>query len=400
MCKSGQILTFLDDTDLVKSTVHNILQISTIIPSLYTLGQDLKFLEPGARILRRLCGERRGSIRSNLQQCFNRSTQPSNRFRVQDTETSWCEYQGTPDDQVNHGIIQLWLFAGRHFPWMVPFCTRQEEVKQVPQTEEPLLWHRLASLALQLGFDNPEINRLGSTSPEHKIAEAALLQARKPPEYSYDSIKFDRFKNEIVHMFSHATESSPRATAQATLLPENGVEALPRRCGRVFHRAFQETREHCFLGLLADKAGDLCTDVSSLFVRIEVYKAFLGDLLNGAALKRGLQGESMSFSLSAIKSTSPTLKIEDPMDVDGIAVPDVLETATSVQQQDQGRSESKAETRLCILVEELRKQKSCNDQLLSQVTESNTRHVLLQKEKDELRSRLHRNEQKLEEAGR
>lgn len=45
----------------------------------------------------------------------------------------------------------------------------------------------MAILAQKLGFNSPQINQLIEWSPNRQIARAALLKARKPDRYRYDS---------------------------------------------------------------------------------------------------------------------------------------------------------------------------------------------------------------------
>ena len=112
----NEIFGFLGDQAHKEQVKTKVLQITTLIPSLYTLGQNAKFLEPGARILKRLCEDGKQSLRVGLQRAFKESNEPSGYFLVQDTETSLRRYEGNTFHQINYGIFQLWLFAGRHFP--------------------------------------------------------------------------------------------------------------------------------------------------------------------------------------------------------------------------------------------------------------------------------------------
>lgn len=48
--------------------------------------------------------------------------------------------------------------------------------------------YEMAELAHRLGFKSPEIDALIGGSPDHQIARAALLQARKPSRFRYDDL--------------------------------------------------------------------------------------------------------------------------------------------------------------------------------------------------------------------
>jgi hypothetical protein len=81
----------------------------------------------------------------------------------------------------------------------------------------------MASLALQLGFDSPQIQRLMEDSPDRRLALAALLKARERDHYQYDSI--GSLVKQIVACFNEAVP----------------IEIRDRRASSVFHHPQTES---------------------------------------------------------------------------------------------------------------------------------------------------------------
>ena len=64
--------------------------------------------------------------------------------------------------------------------------------------------HAMAALAKKLGFRTPQIKASLRQSPDQQIARAALLKARKPDHYHYDSGTFESLIEQIAGCFALA----------------------------------------------------------------------------------------------------------------------------------------------------------------------------------------------------
>lgn len=71
------------------------------------------------------------------------------------------------------------------YPLMPPDPKKDDDLLEKParaKADERVIYE-MAELAHQLGFKSREIDALIGSSPDHQIARAALLQARKPSQF-------------------------------------------------------------------------------------------------------------------------------------------------------------------------------------------------------------------------
>lgn len=226
------------DESLRQALLANITRISSLIPSLWTFFETLKFLEPLCDILRRLIGSKiKGTIRRSLLGCFF----PPEKSRVQKSEKYHVELLA-PLDQVKAAeiaYVQLWAFCGRHFDELSTFTPKKVNGKDKPVVMEqnPVLWQRLATFASGMGFRIPECTLLGEQDPRFKLAVDYLRKANPLS----------------VHL---STERIQRVVLAGSL-PEDSAEAVPelstmqlvkeRRFGRPFEPDLEEDKHHLFV---------------------------------------------------------------------------------------------------------------------------------------------------------
>ncbi|KAJ9607023.1 hypothetical protein H2200_008095 [Cladophialophora chaetospira] len=278
---NGSLFEFVYDPQKRHRIWQNILRVPTLIPSLYGLAEDRKFLSPLAKILKKLFmvapdQTLRGALMSHFKESKRTEALP-----VQASETSIQYYGSNPTQQLHWGIVQLFLFAGRDFPSLVPETPLKEHDRPKPVSRQPDMhvWASLARLARKLGFETDEIGRLMASDPDEDAAAMFLLQARPRPAYHYDERQFQQHKRIIRRMLNtaHRATGSPSVP---TFFVERGGEGLERRCGRHWEQAYQYDRGHTFLPLLWEDNHDQGYGLSSLFVRVAVYKAFFGNLVS------------------------------------------------------------------------------------------------------------------------
>ncbi|UDD63794.1 hypothetical protein AFCA_011053 [Aspergillus flavus] len=170
--RSGQLFPRLPEPEDRHCLLQKILQTPGRILSLHTLSQDIRFLESPAKAFRHLIPL---SKKDTVNQALLKH------FRVGDignnTEIQISEYEFSPAPApVNLsfiGIIQLWLFALRHF-------TRPPKVNGQQQTEAWYLHGQslgeMAVLATRLGFSSNRIRELQSTD-ESRLGPEKLFRS-------------------------------------------------------------------------------------------------------------------------------------------------------------------------------------------------------------------------------
>ncbi|OQV10036.1 hypothetical protein CLAIMM_14091 [Cladophialophora immunda] len=186
-----------------------------------------------------------------MSDCFSKEAQWRNTVFVQESETSF-----------------------------LPEYLRKEHNQPKPITKrpDPSVWASLARLAYRLGFRSDEILRGATCNSDEQLAERILLTARPPPIYSYDKSQFEISKMRIIETFQTARQLKKPFT-KPSLLVQYGGEELIRRSGRPFENAYEHDRLYAFLPVFWSDQEETGEGISSVFVRIAVLKAFLGDLI-------------------------------------------------------------------------------------------------------------------------
>jgi predicted nucleic acid-binding Zn-ribbon protein len=247
LMSEGVLFPRLNNEQKLRHIWSNVLKVKCPIPTLFTFFEDIKWLMPLVKIMKRLLGKKfKGTVGKAMAQNFSGVNQSEEEVKVRETESTFRSYRGTLTDQVRLGVFQLWLFLARKFTDMISECPRKEEGqdKPVPKTPDIYVWHEFAVLAYNLGFECEEIHRLRSKNRDREIARAALLEL----EFFVDG----------------------------------SGENLKRRSGRTFVNAYAYDRQRLFLKafLVPNRVGG--KGITSLFVRVSVILAFFGELVLGS----------------------------------------------------------------------------------------------------------------------
>lgn len=275
--------------DDLKEIWGNLRTISCLIPSLKSFFDDIKYLHPSAKVLRQLLPpSKRHSIREGMWRIFTAGNLNNGQWILQtgEGEKQYQYMTGSASDQFEFSYQQLWLYAWRHWPELVPECPRKEEGKDTPMPQKPDPGKRygIAKLAVKLGFESDEIRQLLLLNPDREIAREALLRARNPDRFHYIDSEFDSYVNKICRLFGLAEEMSVVESKPGLVVPGLG-ESMERRCGRVFQNAYISDRNHLFLNNFYPAASGTGGGVSSFAVRISVFFAFFGQRLPTDALR-------------------------------------------------------------------------------------------------------------------
>ncbi|KAL2848991.1 hypothetical protein BJX68DRAFT_276174 [Aspergillus pseudodeflectus] len=259
-----------------------------IIPSLHTFFRDISYLELCANAVKRLIllNKQQLTVRSALVHSF-RSRRSNGACLIQTSETSFRRLPGSRDERISSGYRQIWMYAMRHYPDMAKDLqsgpkANPTRAKARAKADESVI-HGMATLAKKLGFRTPQIKAILRQSPDQQIARAALLKARKPDDYHYDSETFESLIEQIAGCFALAVPNEAAPVAHIT----GRAIKLKDRCGVPQAQTQQLDRPHILLGTL-HSATLSQTNLSSLEVRRSVYYAFFGKpsptTLQGASL--------------------------------------------------------------------------------------------------------------------
>ena len=275
---AGKLFPEIREEEKRRSIWNNIPRIACLIPSLYTLFEDLKLLSPCVKIIKVLI-ERpfKGSLHDMMEQHFSGANQTPGAVVTQDTETMFNMCEGSVTDQFEFGYRQLYLFALRHFPQMIGECPKKEKDRPKPTVEEPdpVTWYQFALLAHRLGFDSKVIGQLKANDPYRIDARNFLLKHNPPEFYTFNQQLFEDCVEQMA-MTRAAFVEKDRQYIKPPLVVDGPGEPLPRRCGRFFQAAYEYDRNYLFLDVLYDATDVRGRSISSFFVRRSTYFAFFG----------------------------------------------------------------------------------------------------------------------------
>ncbi|KAF4468983.1 intracellular transport uso1 [Fusarium albosuccineum] len=254
-------LAFKSLTDMSERTklLSRLKRINLLIPSIYTLQKDVKYLQPCAGVMKQL-------IQGRERFCCTVQTAARTAFSLRN-------FPGA-DSMFLDGFKRLYLFIMQNWVQLTGKNPHLENRESNPRESisDPRAWFRLASEAQRLGFRSAEITRLASTDPDRELALKALLLGRPEPEYEYDESDLDNAITSVVQAFRTARRRQP-VTFEPRFTTRGVGEPLSRRCGPQYSEAYGRDRQFLTMSHFAlPVQRDM--DVTSLFVRKSVFHAF------------------------------------------------------------------------------------------------------------------------------
>ena len=246
------------------------------VPSLAVFFEDFKYLEDVAACVKTLFDFPRGqTVFQVLNQSFV-SFEPPVLLR----RPSSSENTSRPSRAVRFDIARrrLFLCAMRLLESLRPgsVLMEQDGVKLIVEATSQAQ-HQLAKEADRLGFRSAKINTMLSEDPDRSEARRSLLRARDPRHFVYDPVMFEWLVDRLVAAYAEArqVEPDPRSTVFVT---DGSGECLKRRCGRPYQRAFAESATSMTLEKMHTDENLGFGELTSLFVRRDVYLSFFGPL--------------------------------------------------------------------------------------------------------------------------
>lgn len=233
MMSTNKIFASVVDASERAKILANLKSVRFMIPSLFTFFEDLKYLEPCAKVLKALLPPRskqsvtRGLMGSYFRQEKLLVEHANNDVRVHNVSAS--------ETASAFGRQQLWLFAFRNFPLMTNFTTRKVLDKDKPAAVEPspCVWQDFAKLASLIGFKTPLIDELCSQDST-KLIVTQLFERFTDPGSVDDSNAADKI-SAILRALNRRREPVGQPTFTSC-----GQLSIHGRCGRPFeddHRA-------------------------------------------------------------------------------------------------------------------------------------------------------------------
>lgn len=245
-----------------------------IIPSLHTFFQDLWYLESCANCMKRLVIP--SKMCPTVKTAMLKSFEPAEPFVIQTSETGFRRCSVSQADCAELAYRQLWLYAMRHYTKLPKKPEKDNPVAkaQCEKADETVLYD-MAVFARRLGFHSPDIEELIKKSPDHQIARNALLRARKPDRYRYDSATFESLASQIAGCFHRAIPLNYEPSSETVNCMETHLNS---RCGHPHEKAQKQDCPFLFIDQVHMDEDSAPGKVTTLFVRQYIYFAFFGKL--------------------------------------------------------------------------------------------------------------------------
>ncbi|KAH7065100.1 hypothetical protein B0J12DRAFT_561719 [Macrophomina phaseolina] len=267
--RSGEIFGQVSNEAVRGRIKSNLSSVQVLIPTLRSFFENLKYLEPCSLILKRLLDP---DDKRSIYRCLKAAYfSPSSQF-IEYAEGRVHEYSNkTASEDMWTSYVQLWAFCFRNFPNMTSLEPRKELGKEKPSTTtNAALWHHLGNLAVKLGFRTEQAVIFQQESPYFTLAQQVIQSAH--PGLTPDS----SLVSQIARLLEHTSGDSPERNAVA--LTSNVTLPVERRCGRPFEDDHIRDREFMFLPIVYETETSHGPDISSFYVKQDLFKSFFGDL--------------------------------------------------------------------------------------------------------------------------
>ncbi len=257
-------------------------EIGHMIPSLHTLLEDTKYLEPCAKIVKSLLPVK---FKGTIREAYEKSHTGLSKFQVQHNEHVFLEREESVRKCIWIAYRQIWLFAMRHFPDMIGICPRKDDGKPKPTVHRPdeILWHKIAQLAGRGGFQTSKIAEYIRRSPFQKMASEFLGQCRPSEYYNISTAVLDRAVGSIVSILQDIEPRVLRFKMPPLTSDYEDNMDLADRCGRPFEQSFLNDKKHLFYESIYDKRSEEWTleqcerYLTSFKVKHDIFTAFFGN---------------------------------------------------------------------------------------------------------------------------
>lgn len=242
-----------------------------LIPSLFTFFEDRKFLDDAAGCIRKVLDvNEKGTIISSLEEIFSDINQEEGKCVIQLSETDFGTIAGDSNRRLDLGIRQLWLAAFRNY-LELPTGTQKSDVLALSRTKsDETTLYELAHLALRLGFESDKLCEIIQTCPDRKIAEYALLSARKPGRFKFHDLE------SCIQQIIAAFNTADRETTAEAMEVMREIDKPPNRHGRPHGIDYQYDKTQLFLPLMPEYLNTDMGEITSTFIRWSVYCAYFG----------------------------------------------------------------------------------------------------------------------------
>ena len=273
-----------------RSEIRNRLRsIHSLIPTLRTFFENLKYLEPISAILKNLTLTKEDSstkarlgdgvtVRQLLFASFDHPQRIPVIFGSGREYTLPCS-TAIQDRQLAYE--QLWLAALRGFPELTDFAPRKDpgHPKVPRRLSSATRWQDLASLARRLGFCGQRVDEFQQEDGRQTAAEDLFSQLDLGPA-SLDGDLVEKMK-EVLRGAEQISTGECEVVDGMPLISLSAGEPIERRCGMPFERSHRADARFLYRPILAKCSAPRSRGISSLFVKADLLRCLGLDTSDG-----------------------------------------------------------------------------------------------------------------------
>lgn len=278
--------------DLLDGSLRDLLQlklleVNGLVPSLFTFFENLKFLEPAAKIMQQLfeinTAKSNGAFdpvdsnRTILQAAMRSFTGTTGEYDILVSNSRFKQATGTLSEAFDCSYRQLWLFALANFTELSSYTPKKELRKAKPSSGpvSDIWWHELSKLAHRLKFRGKFITSWLDKDPDVELAKSFLLKNR--PSALYNGMQQDEIEKYsqavafIMKQVKRRDHSLAFNDGSSSKLPD---EALVRRMGRPFEDVNASARPFIYEPVIHGTLLQGGTHVSPLYIYHCIIRSF------------------------------------------------------------------------------------------------------------------------------
>jgi hypothetical protein len=270
---SGKLFSQIRNASKREVITSSLLSIDYLIPSIYTLIKDLRFLRPAVDAIKCLVPKpAKKTLLEVLYFHFEEVRSDRSAIKIQTAENSYSTYSG-PQSQFSVAVCGLFLLAIRHF------------ARPPSQREVEYSLFRLAEEAQNVGFSSDEIKALLLNDPYQKMI-LDLLHRTLPTHTRQDRFSQAQALSRNLRDLMNGLISTTDEDLKPWITVAGAGARISRRCGPAVWVTLKSDDDrdsddlrHIFFSKMHLRPADLQRGgegLSSFYIKQSIYLAFFG----------------------------------------------------------------------------------------------------------------------------
>lgn len=273
LMESGQIFAQVTEARDRQAILEALISTPGRILSLKTLTQDTLFLDEPAWALRCLFPHFKGiSFRKVMRRHYK--TAPSRPLEVQKSEHDFTTIQHN-ENSFTICMMQLWLFAIRHFAYQQP-RSKSNRRHSVGSIEEYSLAN-LALLAARLGFQSNQIGNLRNKNTNRIIEDGFIRSICREEFYNVEDSKLQSVSKQLNGLIRILQRYPEETVHIAQYTTDDPSQEAKHRFNKPAREQYEQQRQYLFLHHIFGPNQPAARFPTSIGVTREILFSFFGN---------------------------------------------------------------------------------------------------------------------------